>query len=107
MRIYYAHLYTQCTHTHTQTQSLTSSWDETITTDDADTPKPVPPPLDIPKELYQMVDYIKRNGLETVSLQYYSGTILTDTLGHKNYAEMSLIIGTVQVSPYKRGILYF
>ena len=67
----HAHTHTH-THTHmhalhTQTQSgLTTSWDETITTDAPDEPKPAPPALDIPKELYQMVDYINRKGLETV-----------------------------------------
>ena len=54
-----------------------SSWEQctiehyTNTTFDQST-SIAPPPLDIPKELYALVDFIKRQGLDKVSVETHS-----------------------------------
>ena len=47
----------------------TSSWDHcSINSQNTTTGRETPPPHDIPKELYQMVDFLSRRGLQEVSL---------------------------------------
>ena len=50
--------------------SQSSSWEDcsiTHYTNTVESTQQAPPPLDLPKELYQMVDFIKRHGVDTVS----------------------------------------